>query len=384
MGPGASGRGLRLCAGALFHCGCEGENAMYYQEIISAIVPSDKEAGKRAQAYIDSLVKPLRSLGKLERIAVKLSSITGEVKNVFPSRCVLVFGADNGIVEEGVASAPQSVTASQMVNFTKGITGVCVFAQEAGADVLVYDVGVKGQLPAAGIVNVKVRMGTANFTKGPAMEREEAVRALETGMRAAFDAGDKYTLLGVGEMGIGNTTTAAAVLSALTGLPPEETSGKGAGLTEEAYRHKLEVIRRGIEKNRPDKNDVLDVLAKVGGLDIAAMAGAFLGAAARRLPVVMDGFISAVAALCAVRICPQAADYLFPSHRSKEKGFAVLERELSLSPFLQLDMGLGEGSGCPIAFTVIDFACVMMGKMATFAEAAIGDEFLDSVRDADF
>jgi len=358
---------------------------MYYEEIVSAVVPSDKEAGERAQVYIDSLVKPLRSLGKLEGIAVKLASVTGKLKNAFPTRCVLVFGADNGIVEEGVASAPQSVTASQMVNFTKGITGVCVFAKEAGAEVLVYDVGVKGQLPAAGIVNAKVRMGTANFTKGPAMEREEAIRALEAGMRAASDAGDRgYTLLGVGEMGIGNTTTAAAVLSALTGLPPEETSGKGAGLTEEAYRHKLEVIRMGIEKNRPDRDDVLDVLAKVGGLDIAAMAGAFLGAAARRLPVVMDGFISAVAALCAVRICPQAADYLFPSHRSKEKGFAVVERELSLSPFLQLDMGLGEGSGCPIAFTVIDFACAMMGKMATFAEASIGDEFLDGVRDADF
>lgn len=358
---------------------------MEYQALIASIAPSDKAAGQAAAAYIDSLVKPLRSLGKLETIAAKLAAVTGRTKNTFDRRCVLVFGADNGVVDEGVASAPQSVTAAQMVNFTRGVTGVCVLAEQAHADLRVYDVGVNADLNAPGIIGRKIRRGTANLAQGPAMSREEAVRALETGMQAALDAvGEGYTLLGIGEMGIGNTTTSSAVLCALTGRAPEETSGKGAGLTEEAYRKKLGVIRRGLTVNRPDGGDVLDVLAKVGGLDIAAMAGAFLGAASRRVPVVMDGFICAVAALCAARLCPAVTDYIIPSHCSKEKGYAVAAGELGLEPMLLLDMGLGEGSGCPIAFSVIDFACAMVNRMATFEEASIDGEYLENVKDAEF
>lgn len=358
---------------------------MELDTLLGSIRPADRAAMADAAAYADSLVKPLHSLGRLEALAVKLAGITGKRKNRFPKRAVLVMCADNGVVAEGVASAPQSVTASQTLNFAKGITGVCVLAKQAGAEVIPIDVGVNAALADDRIRNEKIRMGTANIAQGPAMTRAEAERALLVGARAARRAADEgYTLLGAGEMGIGNTTTASAVLCSLLGLSPEETSGKGAGLTEEAYRRKIEVIRTALAVNRPDANDVLDVLAKVGGLDIAAMAGVFLGGAACRVPVVMDGFISAVAALCAVRLCPAAADYIIPSHGSKEKGYALAAQALGLEPFLLLEMGLGEGSGCPIAFAVIDFACAMMNDMATFAEASIGGEYLENVKGAEF
>lgn len=358
---------------------------MNLNQVIASIHPSDQEGTARAQEYIDSLVKPLRSLGKLETIAAKLAGITGTTKNTFPKRCVLVFSSDNGVVEEGVASAPQSVTAAQTVNFTRDLTGVCVLAKQANAELRVYDMGVNADLNCPGIFDRKIRKGTSNIYHGAAMSREEAERAILTGVQAAFDAADEgFSLFGIGEMGIGNTTTSSAVLCGLTGLAPEETSGKGAGLTEEAYQHKLEVIRTALERNHPDSKDAVDTLAKVGGFDIAAMAGAFLGAASRKIPVVMDGFICAVAALCAARLCPAVTDYIIPSHCSKEKGYAVAVKELELSPMLLLDMGLGEGSGCPIAFSVIDFACAMVNNMATFEEASIDDTYLENVKDADF
>ena len=358
---------------------------MQLQELLSDIRPADAQAARQAADYCDGLVKPLRSLGRLETLAARLAGITGKVHNQFPKRTVLVLCSDNGVVEEGVASAPQSVTLMQTRNFARGLTGVCVLAKQAGARVLPIDVGVNGEVGDPRVLDRKIRPGTANIRRGPAMTREEALRALLVGAecaREAVDQGD--TLLGTGEMGIGNTTTSSAVLCALTGRTPEETTGKGAGLTEEAYQAKLAVIRDALAVNRPDPNDVLDVLAKVGGLDICGMAGVFLGGASRRVPVVMDGLISSVAALCAVRLCPAARDYIIPSHCSKERGYAVAAAELGLEPFLLLDMGLGEGSGCPIAFSLIDFACTMMNDMATFEQAAIDDGFLDAVKDADF
>lgn len=358
---------------------------MELEQVLASIRPADAAAMEDAQTYVDSLVKPLRSLGKLEKIAVKLSGITGKRKNEFHKRAVIVMCSDNGVVAEGVASAPQSVTLSQTLNFAKGLTGVCVLAKQANAGVIPIDVGVNAVIADPRIRNEKIRMGTGNIAKEAAMTREEAERAIRVGIEAAFRAVDEgYDLLGTGEMGIGNTTSSSAVLCGLLGLSPEETTGKGAGLTEEAYRHKLDVIRTALTVNHPDANDVLDVLSKVGGLDIAGMAGVFLGAAARRVPVVMDGLISSVAALCAQRLCPAVVDYIIPSHCSKERGYAVAARELGLEPFLLLDMGLGEGSGCPISFAVIDFACAMMNRMATFAEASIDDEYLDNVRGVDF
>lgn len=355
---------------------------MQIEELLAEIHPADRQAARRAAAYCDGLVKPLHSLGGLEALAVRLAGMTGSLKNHFEKRAVLVLCADNGVVVEGVASAPQSVTLAQTRNFARGITGVCVFARQAGARVLPIDVGVNGVVGDPRVLDRKVRPGTDNIRRGPAMRREEALRALLAGAECAREAiAEGDTLLGAGEMGIGNTTTASAVLCALTGRSPEETTGRGAGLTDEAYQRKLAVIREALAVNQPNSADPLDVLAKVGGLDLCGMAGVFLGGASRRVPVVADGFISVVAALCAVRLCPAAGDYLLPSHRSKEPGYAVAAAELGLEPFLRLGMGLGEGSGCPLAFCLIDFACAMMNDMATFEQAAIDDDFLDAVKD---
>ncbi|MBR4599134.1 MAG: bifunctional adenosylcobinamide kinase/adenosylcobinamide-phosphate guanylyltransferase, partial [Treponema sp.] len=226
-----------------------------------------------------------------------------------------------------------------------------------------------------------IRKGTASFLRGPAMSREEAEKALLTGIELSESAkADGVSVLGVGEMGIANTTTSTAVLSVLTGLDPEEITGRGGCITDKMLSHKKEVIKKGIELNKPNKNDVIDVLSKVGGLDLAAMCGVFLGAAKNKLPVVIDGYISVVAALCAARICPLSTKYFFPSHCSEEKGYKIAINELSLAPYLNLRMRLGEGSGCPLAFEIMDAACTIMNDMATFEKAKINDSYLDEVK----
>ena len=238
--------------------------------------------------------------------------------------------------------------------------------------------------PVPGVQNCRIAAGTADFTTGPAMTRQQAVDAIAAGMglvRAQKAAG--VQLLATGEMGIGNTTTSAAVLAALTGLPVEAVTGRGGGMTDAGFLRKKQVITDALALHRPDKNDVLDVLSRVGGLDIAAMCGVFLGAARQRLPVVIDGFISVVAALCAGRLCPAAEDYFFASHASHEVGYAAAIKELGLEPWLHLGMRLGEGSGCPIAFRVMEAACAAAEGMATFAGAAIDDSYLDDIRGKD-
>lgn len=358
---------------------------MKIQELSSQIRPASRQAMEEAAKRCDSLVKPLRSLGRLESLAIRLAGITGKVQNRFESRAILVCCSDNGVVEEGVASAPQSVTFSQTLNFAKGVTGVCALAKTAGSEVIPVDVGVNGDISDPRIINRKIRYGTGNIAKGPAMSREEAVQAIVAGYEETATAICRgVRLMGFGEMGIGNTTTSAAVLSALTGLAPQRTAGRGAGLTDEGYRKKVTVIEEALSVNKPNAMDVLDVLSKVGGLDIAAMAGGYLAAAVHRIPAVVDGFISIVAALCAVRFCEPVKDYLIPSHCSKERGYAIAAKELGISPCIALDMGLGEGSGCPIGFSLIDYACAIMNDMATFEEASIDNGFLDAVKDANF
>lgn len=350
---------------------------------IEAITEIDCRAAERCRNRVDSFVKPPKSLGALEELAIQLASITHKTKNTFPSRQIVVFCADNGVAEEGVSSAPVSVTASQAENFTKGITGVCVFARYAKAQLSIIDVGIQGKISNPDILSFKIRNGTDNFLHGPAMQYDEAQNAIVVGIEAANRAAKEgITLLGTGEMGIGNTTTASAVLSALTGIDPQKTSGRGAGLSEAAFHHKIDVIRMGIAKNNPNGHDPVDVLSKVGGLDIAGMTGLFLGGAANRIPVVIDGFISIVAALCAVRLCPKVSGYLIPSHLSKEPGYQIAAKELSLSPYLLLNMGLGEGSGCPFAFSLIDYACCMMNEMGTFSEGKIDQGYLEEIQGA--
>jgi nicotinate-nucleotide--dimethylbenzimidazole phosphoribosyltransferase len=355
------------------------------EKYIAGIKPLDKEAAKLAQARLDSLVKPPGSLGELEVIATRLAGIGGKTYYDATKRCVIIMASDNGVVEEGVSAAPQAVTYAQTINFTKGITGINALAKQFNADLIVVDAGINGDLNHPMIINKKIRKGTHNIAKQAAMSYSEAEQAVMIGIETVTDAANNgYKLIGAGEMGIGNTTTSAAVLCALTGITPEQAAGKGAGLSEEAYLHKIKVIQTALELNKPCSNDPLDVLAKVGGFDIAAMAGVFIGAAFKRMPVVIDGFISMVAALVAARLNPLAKEYMFASHASFEQGYRYAAQALEIEPCLQLNMRLGEGSGCPLMFAVIDAACAAIRDMGTFEQGNIGGEYLEAVKDADF
>ena len=355
--------------------------------LINGILPAYPEALFAAVKRQSELAKPPRSLGRLEEISIRLAGITGEVKNALESCLVAVFAADNGVVREGVAVTPQSVTLSQALNMTRHRTGMSALAAFFGNEVRVYDVGINApERPE--LITKKLRRGTGSILRGPAMTRQEALFAINAGFEAARAAKeDGFCAMGIGEMGIGNTTTSAAVLAALTGEDAEKVTGRGSGLDDEALKRKIGVVREAVRLNAPQKDDPTDVIAKVGGFDIAAMTGAYLGCAYHRLPAVADGFISAVAALCAFRLCPAARDFIFLSHASEEPGYKLAVRELGLSPMLLLDMRLGEGSGCPIAFQVMRAACAAMNGMATFSEAAIDDDYLknlDEVKDFNY
>ena len=348
------------------------------QTVIQAVRPLDRAAMDAARKRQAMLAKPPGSLGRLEDLAVQLAGITGKVCNRIETKHLLVFAADNGVVAEGVSSAPRSVTARQTVNLTRAKTGASVLAKHFGCGITVCDVGVDADLSASAVVDRKIARGTGNIARGPAMTRQQALRAILTGSELAQNT--HADILGIGEMGIGNTTTSSAVLSVLLGADAEAVTGRGGGLTDGAFQKKKKVIAQAIAVNRPDKDDVLDALAKVGGFDLAAMCGAFLGAAASRRPAVIDGFISAVAALCAARLCPAVRQYLIPSHASCEAGYVLAMEALGLAPMLLLDMRLGEGSGCPLAFQIAEAACAAMNGMATFAEADINDDYLEELR----
>lgn len=349
--------------------------------LVRAVAPLDRSAMTAAEEYQARLAKPPGSLGRLEEISIQLAGITGRVHNALNKKQLLVFAADNGVVAEGVSSAPQSVTKQQTINLMRGKTGAAVLAKHFGCGLTVCDVGVNADIYESTVLNRKIAYGTQNICTGPAMTREQTLQAILTGAEIArtVDA----DVIGVGEMGIGNTTTSSAVLAVLLGTDVEAVTGRGGGITEESFRKKKAVIRTAIEVNRPDRDDVVGVLSKVGGFDLAAMCGAFLGAAAARRPAVIDGLISAAAALCAVRLCPNVRGYLVPSHASFEIGYRLAMEAMDLRPLFDLGMRLGEGSGCPLAFQVLDAACAVINDMATFDEAGINDDYLDEIRRGD-
>ena len=352
-----------------------------YKKISTGIGPAYEESMKEAAERLDKLIKPIGSLGKLEELAVKISGMTGKQFNSFEKKATIIMASDNGVVEEGVSAAPQSVTALMTICMLKGVSGVSVLSKHAGADIRVVDIGVAGDLEYPGLINRKIRKGTWNMAKGPAMSREEAVKAVETGMEMVSQlVNEGYRLFGTGEMGIGNTSTGSAVIMAFLGCSAEAAVGKGVGLTEEGYGNKKSVIERAIRINKPDPKDPVDVLSKVGGFDIAGMAGCFLGAAYHRVPIVADGLISAAAALAAYRINPLVRDFIIPSHCSEEPGYKLAMGEIGLKPMLDLNMRLGEGSGCPLAFNIIEAAEAVISRMATFNEAMIEDDFLIDMR----
>lgn len=342
------------------------------KEVVEGIEPVDGDSMERAKKRADSLTKPLGSLGRMEEIAIRLCGITAGLRPDVSKKAVIVAAADNGVCKENVTAYPQEVTALMAKAMAEGTAGVAVFAKVIGADLIVYDLGMKKPIDCGAIINKRIRPGTANIARGPAMTRAEAVRAIETGVETVFDAvDDGYRLIATGEVGIGNTTTASAVMAALGGIDPEKTTGRGAGLDDAGLLEKIKVVKRAIAINMPAGDDAVDVLSKVGGLDIAAMAGMYLGAAYRRVPIVIDGFISSVAALAAAKLNPLSLEYMFPSHLSDEKGCALALEKLGHKPCFDLGMRLGEGSGAVLMFYIIEAAVAAFLQMKTFEEAGI-------------
>lgn len=342
---------------------------MILEEVLGQIKKPDEQAMQLCRRKWDSIAKPLHSLGKLEDFLVKIAGMTGSSSVHLEKKALVVMCADNGVVEEGVTQTGQEVTAIVTENFLKKQATASILCRMAGADIVPVDIGVAVD---TSVMNRKIAYGTRNMTKGPAMTREETIRAIETGVSIVKELKDQgYCILATGEMGIGNTTTSSAIASVLLELPVEEVTGKGAGLSSEGLERKIDAIHRAIALNKPDKNDALDVLSKVGGLDIAGLTGVFLGGAAYGVPVVIDGFISAVAALCAVRLSPDAASYILPSHVSKEPAALAILKSLGLKAALHCDMCLGEGTGAVALFPILDMACGVYDGMSTFKEIQV-------------
>lgn len=339
---------------------------------LAAIPALDQGAMAQAQQYIDGLLKPTGSLGRLETLAVQLAGMPGlGGKLLTEKKVIVVLCADHGVWHEGVTVSPQIVTVIQAANMVQGTTGVCVLAAQAGAQVHVLDVGIDSD-PLPGLINMKVARGCGNIAEGPAMSAEQAQALLLETIRYTRElAADGVQLFGVGELGMANTTPAAAIVSVLTGEAPESVVGIGANLPESQLGHKAQVVRRAIEINQPDASDGLDVLAKVGGFDLLGMAGVMIGAASCGLPVVLDGFLSYASALAACRIEPKVKNYLIPSHLSAEKGARIALQNLGLEPYLNMGMRLGEGSGAALAMQLVDAACAMHNKMGTLAGSNI-------------
>lgn len=334
----------------------------------------DQTSVERASSRWDELIHPPKSLGELEKIVERLSGIYGN-PNIedSPKKCILAFGADNGVYEEGVSPHPQEITRLQFENFVNGKCAVANLAKFNNTDVIGVDVGIKGDTPIENIRNYKIREGTDNIAKGPAMSMDEAVKAIEIGIEVAeFCIVDGYKIIGVGEMGISNTTTSAAILTVMSGMDPMDIVDTGAGLEREKLKLKADVIRRAIEINNPNPTDGIEVLSKVGGFDIGAIAGVILGCAANRVPVVLDGFISYAGALIAYKINPRSMDYVIPSHISGEKGSKEALEMLGLKPMINLGMKLGEGTGAALCMNIIDSAIYTYNHMAKFEDEMLG------------
>ena len=345
---------------------------MTLEKAIKAVIPADQQAAQAAQARWNAIAKPLGSLGALEDAVIRMAAMTGSPDVDISSRAVVVMCADNGVVAQGVTQTGQEVTAIVAENMSAGDTSVCVMAHAAGVRVVPVDIGVAVPVTGRALLQKNIRRGTADMTLGPAMTREEAERAVLVGVEIARDLCAKGTrLLATGEMGIGNTTTSSAVAAVLLNREPEVMTGRGAGLSGEGLRRKIRAIETALRINQPNERDPLDVLHKVGGLDLAGLAGVFLGGAMCRVPVLVDGFISSVAALIAVRLCPHCQEYMLGSHVSDEPASRLVLEELGLKPFLQAGMRLGEGTGAVAVVPLLDMALAVYREMTTFEDTNI-------------
>jgi nicotinate-nucleotide--dimethylbenzimidazole phosphoribosyltransferase len=343
------------------------------KEIISKIKPIDKEAMKKARERLDSLTKPLGSLGKLEEIAERISGIRGQLTPVIKQKVIFTLAGDHGVVVEGVSAYPAEVTPQMVYNFVKGGAGINVLAKHVGTRVVVVDMGVAVDLkPFPGIVNKKVAHGTKNMAKGPAMSYKQAIQSIKTGIELVEDELSKEVdIIGGGDMGIGNTTSSSAITAALTGVEVEEITGRGTGIDDAMLEHKIKVIRETLKINQPDQKDPLDVLAKLGGFEIGGLVGIILAGAAYRLPVVLDGFIVGAAGLIAYSLTPQVKDYLFAAHCSVERGHKIILEKIGLKPLIDLGLRLGEGTGAALGISIIEGATKILNEMATFEEANV-------------
>ncbi len=342
---------------------------------IKSIGPLDEKAMAAARARQETLTKPPGSLGRLEEISIQVAGIQGKVRPQVERRAVITMAADHGVVAEKIGNWPQEVTAQMVANFLRGGAGINVLARQAGARVVFVDMGVAGDLkPHPQLLIRKVGHGTQNMCLGPAMTPEQAVRCVETGIEVANNEVDKgLDIVGTGDMGIGNTTASSAVLAAMTGQAVEKVTGRGTGLTDAQLARKVDIVKRALSVNNPDPSSPLHVLAKVGGFEIGGLAGVMLGAAARRVPVVIDGFISGAAAVIATALAPRLKDYLIAAHASAEAAHPLMLRYLGLRPLLDLEMRLGEGTGAALGIIVVEAAVRSLNEMATFAEAGVSE-----------
>jgi len=343
-----------------------------FYSLLSSVWPADSVAARSAKSRWDSLAKPIGSLGLLEDSIVRIAALTGTDDVRLGKRAVFVFCADNGVVKEGVTQTGPEVTAVVAANLAKGDTSVCRMASIVRCEVVPVDMGMLAPVEDERVLRRRIAAGTGNIAEGPAMTREGALNAIIAGVELVKEYKDKgYGIIATGEMGIGNTTSSSAVAAVLLGKPVTEVTGRGAGLSDEGLRRKISAIERAIEINRPDASDTIDVLMKVGGFDIAAMAGAFLGGAIYRVPIIVDGFISAVSALIAKRICPNSISAVFPSHVSAEPAGMIVLNALGLMPLITAGMRLGEGTGAVALLPLLDMALSVYNDMRTFDDTGI-------------
>ncbi len=356
------------------------EQRQHLNEQIERITPLDEGYYRRMELQLDGLTKPVGALGRMETLVMQLAGIQATMRVQTKPRVSIIMCADNGVVEEGVSSCPQEVTKTVTHNFTRGITAMNQLSTFAGAAMHVVDVGVKDCPHIPGIHTCKVREGTANMVHSPAMTTSDVLQAIQVGIdQVSALAAEGYCLFGTGEMGIGNTTTSAAMTAVLLDLPVEEVTGRGAGALSDVYTQKVAAIKKALAHNQPDKDDPIDVLAKVGGLDIAGLVGVYLGCAIHKRMVVVDGFISATSALLAYRLCSHTKAYMVASHLSKEGGMQYVLEAIGLRAHLDLDMRLGEGSGCPVMFQLIDMACYTLLGMGTFEDAGVDKQHYEHI-----
>jgi nicotinate-nucleotide--dimethylbenzimidazole phosphoribosyltransferase len=349
---------------------------MHLEEVITNIPPLDESAMRVARARQDTLTKPRGSLGRLEELSIQLAGIKADPFPSVKRKAIIVMAADHGVALERVSAYPSDVTAQMVLNFLRGGAAINVLARQAEARVTVVDIGVATDFePMPGLIRHKIMYGTRNLAHGPAMSREEAEQALQVGVDVFNEeAARGLDIVATGDMGIGNTTPSSAIVTVMTGLSVAQVVGRGTGIDDHGLERKIRVIEQALAVNQPDPNDALDVLHKVGGLEIAGLAGVMIAAASRRIPVVVDGFISTAAAMIAVALAPRVRDYLISAHQSVEIGHQAMLKHLNLNPLLDLNLRLGEGTGAVLAFHLIEASARILCEMATFDEAGVSDK----------